>query len=165
MSIIYDALKKIQQQTQEPQTKETRAPQKPNLKIPLKILIFALFITAGFYLAKFVFSYVRDMNKKREIKQTQQRIFITPKKENLPNSSGSNLAKKATAIIQTLQEPETKTRPSLNLNGIFYSGKDSWALINNRIVQQGDEIEGATVKKITEGEVILDFYGEEIHLK
>jgi hypothetical protein len=44
----------------------------------------------------------------------------------------------------------------LVLNGVFFSGPDAYGLINNQIVKVGDQIAGATVKKITVTDVELE---------
>jgi hypothetical protein len=44
----------------------------------------------------------------------------------------------------------------LVLNGVFFSGPDAYGLINNQIVKTGDQIAGATVKKITVTDVELE---------
>jgi len=46
-------------------------------------------------------------------------------------------------------EKEEKAAELLKLNGIFFSGSDGYALINNQIVKAGDELAGAVVLRIT----------------
>lgn len=42
------------------------------------------------------------------------------------------------------------------LNGVFFSENEGYALINNRIVKEGDALEGVTVKRIKLDEVELE---------
>jgi len=46
-------------------------------------------------------------------------------------------------------------QPAFVLNGIVFSPGSSYALVNNKIVKEGDKIEGATVVRITEDSVEL----------
>ena len=59
---------------------------------------------------------------------------------------------------------EVPAKPTLILNGVFSSGEESYALINNQIVKLGDKISGAVIKKIAPEEVLLDSDGSEIKL-
>ena len=51
------------------------------------------------------------------------------------------------------------------LQGIMYSAGGSTAVINNELYREGDTVEGYTVKKVDEFEVILEKSGEEFSLK
>ena len=53
--------------------------------------------------------------------------------------------------------------PSLQLQGIFWGEKPK-ALINRQILSVGDKIAQAEVVSITQKEVTLSFYGQEVHL-
>lgn len=54
--------------------------------------------------------------------------------------------------------------PSLSLTGIIWGYGRPAALINNRIVKEGDLIEGAEVLEIRQNEVKLNFGGQELSL-
>ncbi len=63
------------------------------------------------------------------------------------------------------EEPQAPQElPSLMLNGLFFSGKLGYALINNQIVKEGDTIEGAKVVQISLRSVILKFGDSKIVL-
>jgi hypothetical protein len=68
-----------------------------------------------------------------------------------PAGMVSGLAQK---IIASSIAPQT-AGGALNLNGIFYSDEGSYALVNNKIVKEGDVIEGWLVTRIGIGEVEL----------
>jgi hypothetical protein len=55
--------------------------------------------------------------------------------------------------------------PELVLNGIFASEAGSYALINNRIVREGETISGAKVVRIYANKVELNAFGKEIILR
>jgi len=147
LSIIYDALKKIGRKT------EPQAQGKPSKSgQPWKLyLFFGVIAVAGFFVARGIFS-----------------VLVTPLKENV----------KATAAIKQLPEPKQppavvtpqqvpspllpaeedvsrEAAQSFVLNGIFFSEEGGYALVNNRIVREGDTINGARVIRITLEEVEL----------
>lgn len=55
--------------------------------------------------------------------------------------------------------------PRLILDGVFITGEETYALINNQIVRENDTIKDATIRQIRPGEVDIDFRGEVITLK
>ena len=54
--------------------------------------------------------------------------------------------------------------PTLKLQGIFWGGARPLALINRKIVSDGDSIDGATVVKVTKEGVTVAFGGQETQL-
>ncbi|MGD0336918.1 MAG: hypothetical protein ABSB18_07490 [Candidatus Omnitrophota bacterium] len=50
------------------------------------------------------------------------------------------------------------------LNGIFYATDGCYALVNNRIVREGDTVEGAKVTKISDEGVSLESEGNKVFL-
>lgn len=64
-----------------------------------------------------------------------------------------------------IQEAEKKELPTLILNGIFSGKGDNFALINNRIVKEGDSISGVKVLHIYPNKVELDANGQNITLR
>jgi len=84
----------------------------------------------------------------------------TDKKETVAKTA----ALQTNASVDTRIETQKETPPVFTLNGVFFSGNEGYALINNRIVKQGDKIDGATVVQIFLDEVDLDFGGSIIKL-
>ncbi len=155
MSIIYDALQKVQKninkQTTPPQ------PQAPKGTSPAKaktkpFLIYILVVCFGLALGNFAYNF---LNHK-------------PKKIISGTSSLAPLKQAAVTQTDSSEEPAnpnaTLSEPTLVLNGVFFEQGDGYALINNKIVRPGEEIEHAKVKEITIDGVTLDFNGKIIKL-
>ncbi|MGE5307604.1 MAG: hypothetical protein ACM3OC_00790 [Deltaproteobacteria bacterium] len=71
-------------------------------------------------------------------------------------------------VQQTLDAVKKKVKQTVEpfeLNGICLSGSETFALINNQMVQEGDEVDGATVVKIGEEEVELKHNDKIIRLQ
>ena len=54
--------------------------------------------------------------------------------------------------------------PDLNLSGIVYSPKESYCIINNKVIKVGDAIQGAKLLSVSQNSVKLDYQGKEIAL-
>jgi hypothetical protein len=55
--------------------------------------------------------------------------------------------------------PAKKPQPDFRLQGIIYTGDNSWAIVNGQRVNQGDQVDGATVLAITRTTVTLQVKG------
>ena len=155
MSIIYDALKKVEK-SGEPALKDNKVTPSPKNKIK-NYLIYILFLVLGLFASKMFFSYLnRQPYQVKPAKQTK----TTPPVNNVPKPPPLQQPKLPPAV----ENIEVPAKPTLILNGVFSSGEESYALINNQIVKLGDKINGAVIKKITPEEVLLDSEGSEIRL-
>lgn len=67
-------------------------------------------------------------------------------------------------ILPAVEKLSLPMPPQLVLNGIFSSGDQSYALINNRIVKPGESVAGARVKSISFTTVELEFGSQKITL-
>ncbi len=138
MSIIYDALKKVEGiVTASPKT-NTGKGLKPKTGIYLLYVLTACFVL---FLANYF--YVR----------LEQRILH--KNSDIVPKAKAPLNKKNT-LSTNLPSSAKETPPLFTLNGVFFSGEEGYALINNRFVRKGDKIEGATVVQILLDEVELE---------
>jgi len=195
MSIIYDALKKVEtkvdatnKNTSDLKTKKSQGPKR-------KFVIWRFYVLAiclGFMAAYFFFTYFAPQEKLFLIKDTLSAKFL-PKKAELPVKSKTRTEIKQKTEAQNIvpQQPSppggsasitastTQIKPanvsaedkfsmfseqskqqqplSLDLNGLFISGEEVYALINNRVLRVGDVIDGATVKRITQDTVELEY--------
>lgn len=62
--------------------------------------------------------------------------------------------------------PHAETaRPTHRLGSILRTGAGAWAIVNDRLVQAGDVVDGAKVESIDEHTVVLDRQGEQIVLR
>ena len=175
MSIIYDALKKVENTSAaapaaEPEKKDV--PPKPKHRF---YLIYMLVASLGLFIGNSFFGFLSPTDKtlKEQIKPLTG-LF----------SSAKDKKKKGPALLVIAPtEPKTdkkversegfnglisnikrETQPSLVLNGIFFSDNEGFALINNQIVKVGDTVGTAKVKSITVNEVELDNAGSVVKL-
>lgn len=119
-------------------------------------LIYLLMVVAGFFLAKFAFSFFINPQEAK----TQEIITSLP--ADIPPAQ-----MQINPIVETPSAPQEveKTAPQLFLNGIFFDEAQPYALINNQVVKRGDMIEGVNVVQILTNEVVLEFEGTTIKLK
>jgi type II secretory pathway component PulC len=150
LSIIYDALKRIDKPKENNAIGEKAASPAANKKNKT-ILLYVLIILVGLFLGNLVFSLI-----------TRPKIK-TPQITKEPKASSQNLPV-ASAKTTAEEIPAPSATPSLVLNGVFFEKNKGYALINNRILYAGEQIEGATVKEITLNKVNLDFDGKTITL-
>jgi hypothetical protein len=146
MSIIYDALKKVEKTTRDPKVTIKQRPNNSKLK---SYLFYGFVACLGFFLTGILFS------------------LIGP---NAGNTQWAKMSEKNVALYHPLPKdaPMFKARqgPKLQfvLNGIFFSDNEGYALINNQITKEGDVVAGASVKKIGMSEVELEYKGSTIKL-
>lgn len=180
MSIIYDALKKVEISSSKTPKSKIDKESKPKLKI---YLLFILILCLGFFIANIFLNLLtqpyRHLSKgeipylkgfiKSSPKDTTSVLIKNPtqdKKEQDVNIYRKSPKETSSSEIHFLIAPEAKKLPqdSLVLNGIFFSEGQSYALINNRILKEGDIIDGATVTRITLDTVELESQGSIIKL-
>lgn len=155
MSIIYDALKKVEESNNISSREKVSKEHKLKPKI---YLVYILVICLGFFIASIfleLFTKPLQINTKVISKNLPQ-IDKTPDLNIIPQT----LPPKDTPISESnisYQPPETKKEPEVSfvLNGVFFSQDEGYALINNRIVKEGDLVDGMTVKRIRLEEVEL----------
>jgi len=148
MSIIYDALKKVEQSSAKSlETKVAKGSRSPS-RIP-KFLIYVLVVCFGFFIANFFFGMLPKQLSNNNLLKTKN----PPQIQNLPKETPPEV--KPSLPIETKVEKKEELSGSFVLNGVFFSGNEGYALINNRIVKKGDIIDGATVALIALNEVDL----------
>ncbi|MBN2831551.1 MAG: hypothetical protein JXL82_04695 [Candidatus Omnitrophica bacterium] len=149
MSIIYDALKKVEKsfgkKTPEKNQTENQTVKPKNKNNPA--LIYILVILAGLFLGKIAISF-----------------FTRPKIIQPPPSAMPVITPADIAPPVEEEKPAPPPDPVLTLNGVYFQKNEGYALVNNRIIKIGDTIQGATVKAVTLDRVILEFEGREITL-
>lgn len=154
MSVIYDALKKVEKSKSIDSTVKINKTDKPKLKT---YLVYALVICLGFFIASQLFSLFSKPLEKTTLPQVlpKDTAKAAPSKTNPPDSK---------ANLITAPEPKKEPLHPFVLNGIFFSQGEGYALINNQIVKEGDMVDGAKVLKITLEEIALDAEGSMITL-
>ena len=165
MSIIYDALKKVERSIHPNPTLQI---QKKEHKIKPKVyLLFVLVAGLGIFVANIVFGlFTKSLQSKKnamtgnlpQVKLEQNLVSQPP--QALPKEAP--LAESSLSLSPIPADTENLTSPVLVLNGVFFSENEGYALINNQVVKKGDVINGATVTQITLGGVELEFQGSVI---
>lgn len=146
MSIIYDALKKAQVKITRPEGILPKPAHKKNTRpISSNFLAYFLVIAVGLSAGAILYSYF-----KLQRKITPPPIQIPAPPVQMPPQAKEEPP--APKVISPQPEKQ-ETIPSFTLNGIFFSENDTYALVNNRIVREGDDIEGCLVKKINPTDV------------
>jgi len=150
LSIIYDALKKVEK-TNGKNSQEGNGNRPNNKPRPALIIIFLVLLII------FGFNLINNLSKRPKAKPALPSVpMAEPAKELLPPVPEVK--------PETLKKPAQAQEPVLNLNGIFFEKKKGYALINNQILSVKDTIEGARVKEIGLNKVVLEFEGREITL-
>lgn len=151
MSIIYDALKKIEGfHTGDSKDKiNQKSGSSPGHKVKV-YLIYVLCASLGFLITGIFFRIISRIPKNQ--------VQVPPQS---PTEAPLPVALSPAIIAETETQPSA---PSFVLSGVFFSENKGYALINNRIVKEGDKIEGATVMRIALDEVKLELGGLIIRL-
>lgn len=156
MSIIYDALKKVEESAGLGSKIGVDEAPKARHK---NYLIYALVVGVGIVIANLFFNFFSKVPSRTYLEASKGGEVS---KIALPTV---NIAKETSAVeVIKPSSSVTKESPSLALNGIFYSDNQGYALINNQIVKEGDSVSGANVKVISSNEVELDYEGQVIKL-
>jgi hypothetical protein len=169
VSIIYDALKKVEESTGKTLTGEP-APKKEAVSGKFKTYwLYGLVILAGLFLGNIFFGLLTNLKtpagagpKAENITTPLLKPQAPPPLAALPQEKQQALPAETSAAVPPL--PEEKPLPSFTLNGIFFAQEEGYALVNNQIVKVGDTVDGSTVKTINSDSVELDSAGTVIRL-
>jgi len=156
MSIIYDALKKIERN----KPKITADKQKTTPRI-YGYLVYLIVALLGFVLADFTFNIFNQkfLKKGNALESGPKEITVKPKEEKFL------LPPQEETVSKPLIKSEKDHSEILKLNGIFYDIFNPYVLINNRILKKGDCFKDYCIKDIFPDKVQLEFKGEIIELK
>ena len=152
MSIIYDALKKIQKSNAVDLNYNLDNKEK-NYKYRM-YFFYSSMVCIGLFIGYIFFSFL----SRPKYPATKQTAKVSVQ-ENTPLPIEKP---PVTTNPVVFTAPEKKPRDPPVLNGIFFSQDEGYALINNQIVKEGDLIAGGRVKRITLDEVRLEYDGREI---
>lgn len=157
MSIIYDALKKVEKTNPADHAKNNKW--RINKNDILLYLFFIVAVCLGFFIAN---AFWGKFEKKPVIAQTKTPQAVP----SLPVSpSLAPISQPEPQVAFSPRTEESHHQPGLALNGIFFSQDKGYALVNNIIVKEGDTIEGATVKRISADTVEFESYGKTFQLR
>ena len=164
MSIINEALKKTDAGLKQ---HETQMAEEPAQKIkPKLLLIYLLILIVSIFLSKFIFDFLGRKpagSGLASLSQSRKPAGNKPApltQETAKTTQATTAAIESSAAKPILQEE----KPTFVLNGIFVSGNEAYAIVNNQIVRENELIDGAQVKKITARNVEINYKGETIGL-
>jgi len=132
---------------------------KPVSATLITAIIVAIAIVAILFL--FLLNKGRFLKNEETIKpDAHQQVTYKP----LPSGDA---AKKPEDVLPSVKPIETVFEvkpqlPQLILNGIMYMEGSPRAIINGNVIEEGDSVSGAEVKKITRNNVVLKFKDTEI---
>jgi len=154
MSIIYDALKKIQKSNV---VDSNYIMDRKEKKYKYKVYFFyTAIVCIGLFIGYIFFSFL----SRPGYSAMKQAVKTSVKDNNSLSVEETPLGN----VPVVSAAPEKKPHDPWVLNGIFFSQDEGYALINNQIVKEGDLIAGGKVKRITLDEVGLVYDGREITL-
>ena len=159
MSIIYDALKKVEKNVVGQPSPEKGKVSENTITRRKLYLIYVLVVCIGALGANLSYSFLTSF---------QNKSFAIIKKINKAAPQAQAVPKQAPPVKIGPAIPSTKKEPQgeqpFVLSGIFFSQNEGYALINNKIVKNGDKVGGAVVKKVGLDEVELEQEGKTIKL-
>lgn len=170
MSIIYEALKKIDDSAlrineEGPVTKESQKKTKKRV-----FFMYALAACLGLISVNLFFYYLSQPKKNIlpaiPIEKTSLQPHGTIQLSPQPQAPPTPLAPTPNQppISEDLSLVNKQPERQFYLNGVFSSENEWFALVNNQIVQVGDNVNGAQVKEIGMDGVILEAEGSTIKL-
>jgi len=145
MSIIYEALKKVEAQgAKQPIAEKLMAPKaKPGIKV---VLFYILIVVAAIFMMNLFYRLISTSHPAKPAPLPTQAKNPSPEVPAMPEVQGPVFSRR------------------LDLNGVFYSGNEAYALMNNQIIKVGDIIEGAVVKRISLEGVELEKEGQFVQI-
>lgn len=159
MSIIYDALKKVE----ESNVKDSKPLDSgsPHTKHKFKTyLLYASAVCAGLVAVNIFFAFLTHSKSISGVNSAGP-SEISLVKANPPAPQAATPAQKPGSSGSPVK---ISSKGLLILNGIFFSGDEGYALLNNHIVKEGDVVNGAIVKRITVDEVEAEVDGQTLKL-
>ncbi len=172
MSIIYEALKKVEKlQSAIPAFPKGTKKEKEEPKVNTYLLygIYAGIVVAGFFIASIILSLLtKPLPIETKLPQVLPEEKLAGQKDRAteltPAQTSTPQPMPMAAATSKTPEPINQPLPELVLNGLFFSENEGYVLINNHILKEGDEINGAVVKRISLDGVELDSQGSIIKL-
>ena len=141
------------------------APKKPSISIG-RFLMYAVLIAAGAAISKFAFDYLTPkLSPKTAPSLRQNPVTAVPRpSKSAPIASPLETVQQTIKAVANPKAFSPRAVIPFELNGIYLSGSDRCALINNKIVQEGEDVDGAIVTRIGEEEVEISRDGKTIKL-
>lgn len=151
MSIIYDALKKAEKTINLNQKATPDTTDKHHKFVYQVYILYAIVACVGLVIGNMIFGFLSH-KKSSSLKQTEG---IQAVKNDRVTQAKPVVAMPSETAPSLSIGIKNKPKVSLILNGVFFSENEGYALINNRIVKEGEEIEGLIVTRVNLNEVEL----------
>ena len=184
MSIIYEALKKVQGKSDPAAVAPVQAVGKAaSANSPLRkstavraVVLLLVFLALGMFLIEILINRSFSARAKKEQALPIAASYTPPDYRPIvfdhppatfpplsisPAPAQTNPKEPITSAEQSVAEPQ----PQLVLNGIVLSEEGNIALINDQILKVGDTVEGARVEEIFGNQVVLSSKAQKITLK
>jgi hypothetical protein len=147
---------------------------KPAGKFDLKIVfLYVLLIALGGVAAKYSLDFFAPKKPKPVTPQlinvnskpaSRPLIkFVPPGKQAASPASGTQEKKGDTSMFSLKKKIDQTVNP-YNLSGIFFSGNQNYCIINDKVLGEGDSVEGARVTRISTEDVELQLNDKTIKL-
>lgn len=113
-------------------------------------LVGGLVAFFGYFAAKALFSHIGKTQNKQYVELRTKKIELLNAQKEAKKKAQTRASKVSIpqAIAALTKEISKSKQVPLTLDGIAYSPKNSYVLINNKILQVGDKIDGAIVVSI-----------------
>jgi hypothetical protein len=146
---------------------------KPVKKFGFKILfLYIILVALGGVLAKYSFDFFAPKKQANSSAPRFQSVtskpasqplirFIPSKTQAAPSSAAE---KKQEQPLVSIKKKINQTMNPYDLSGIFFSGAQSYCIINDKVLGIGDSVEGAKVVRIDPDEVELQLNDKSIKL-
>jgi hypothetical protein len=158
-----------------PAPKDEFKPAKPAAKFDFKIItLYILLIAIGGILAYYAFNFFAPKPVKPT---TPQLINVNAKPASqplirfVPGKQQQSSAQAAAEDKKNNDQPLSAIRKKINqsvtpytLSGIFFSGDQNYCIINDKVLGEGDSVEGAKVTRISTEDVELQLNDKTIKL-
>ena len=173
MSIIYEALKKVQGKSgsaaavpAQPAGKasDANAALKKSSAVRTVILLL-VFLALGMFLIEILINRWFAARAKKEKNLPIAASYTPPAHPPLPSIPPAPAQTDSPAPAVSSEPLAGEPQPQLVLNGIVLSEEGNIALINDQILKAGDNIEGALVEEISADQVLLSYKARKIRLK
>jgi hypothetical protein len=150
---------------------KTAKPEKPAGKFDFKIVfLYIILISLGIILAKYAFDFFAPKQPQTGSQNAANKpvhqpfIKFVPSNQKLTGGGSQTEAKKETQPLISLKKKINQAVNPYSLSGIFYSGNQSYCIINDKVLGVGDTVESAKVVRIDTGEVELQLNDKSIKL-
>ena len=160
MSIIYDALKKVEESNIKEVKPQVEASER-NRRSLKTYLLYGLAACIGLFAVNLLFTF---LSRPKQIVKVDKAGPVPALQTQAPLQIQVPVQQPAQQTAPRSSPVKMSSKGLLILNGIFFSENEGYALINNHIVKEGDTVNGAIVKRIGVDEVELEIDGESAKL-